>query len=317
MSTMELVVAKKRMEACDVASFELRDPGGAPLPPFSAGAHVDVTAPNGMVRQYSLCNTPGERHRYQIAVLRDPASRGGSRSLVEELDEGMRAAVGAPRNHFALAPSRHALLLAGGIGVTPLLAMAEHLNGSGAGFSLHYCARSRERAAFVDRITASFGPQATLHFDDGPAAQRLDLDSLLQRPDPDTHLYICGPAGFIAVVRGAAAEFGWPAGQVHVEHFAASNVPRAPAGSFEVRLASSGKLVYVAPGCSVADALAGAGVKLPVSCGEGVCGSCITGVLEGVPDHRDEFFSEDERSRNDRFMPCCSRSHSPVLVLDL
>ena len=317
MSTIELVVARKRMEALDVASFELRDPGGGPLPPFSAGAHIDVTAPSGMVRQYSLCNAPRERHRYQIAVLRDPASRGGSRSLVEELEEGMRVVAGAPRNHFALRPSRHALLLAGGIGVTPLLAMAEQLNGAGAVFSLHYCARSREHAAFVERIRDSFGPQATLHFDDGAPAQRLDLDCLPQRPDPHTHLYICGPAGFIAVVRGAAAEHGWPAAQVHVEHFAPSTVQRAPAGSFEVRIASSGQRVVVAPGCSVADALLGAGVALPVACGEGVCGSCITRVLEGVPDHRDDFFSEEERARNDRFMPCCSRSHSPLLVLDL
>jgi vanillate O-demethylase ferredoxin subunit len=314
---MELVVARKRSEARDVASFELRRADGGELPPFTAGAHIDVTAPNGLVRQYSLCNAPSERHRYQIAVLRDPASRGGSRALVDGLDEGARVLVGAPRNHFALVPARHTLLLAGGIGVTPLLSMAEALHADGAAFSLHYCARSRERAAFIERIGASFGPQATIHLDDGAAAQRLDLDSLLQRPDPDTHIYICGPSGFIAVARGAAVEHGWSAAQVHVEHFAAPVVQRAPADGFEVRIASSGKLVYVAPECSVADALAGEGIALPVSCGEGVCGSCITRVLEGVPDHRDEFFSEDEKARNDRFMPCCSRALSPVLVLDL
>lgn len=316
MSTIELFVARKRMETPDIASFELRHPDGAPLPGFAAGAHIDVMAPNGMLRQYSLCNAPAERHRYQIAVLRDPNSRGGSHSLVEQLDEGMRVRVSAPRNHFAVAPARHSLLLAGGIGVTPLIAMAEELRAAGAGFSLHYCARSRERAAFVDRL-AAFGPRASFHFDDGPSAQRLDLDALLAQPTPDTHLYICGPAGFITVARGAATEYGWQVAQVHVEHFGATSPAKPTSGSFEVQIASSGQRVMVAPWCSVADALLGEGIALPVSCGEGVCGSCITRVLDGVPDHRDEFFSEEEKARNDRFMPCCSRAHSPLLVLDL
>lgn len=320
--SLELTVARRRWRAQDIASFELRAPDCGQLPAFDAGAHIDVTAPNGMVRQYSLCNAPSERDRYLIAVLRDPASRGGSRSIVDDLREGDRVRVGPPRNHFALVPAARTLLLGGGIGITPLLAMAEELTATGAEFALHYCARSAARAAFVDRIAASrYACRTSLHFDDGAPEQRLDLHAVLRRPDPGTHLYVCGPTGFIAAVRAVAVEHGWPAQQVHVEHFGGSVLqsaqkPTAMAG-FEVRIASSGQVVQVAPQCSVAAALAGAGIELPLSCGEGVCGSCITRVLEGVPDHHDEFFSEDEKARNDRFLPCCSRALSPVLVLDL
>ena len=322
MSTLELFVARRRMEAQDIASFELRRPDGGPLPPFSAGAHIDLTAPNGMLRQYSLCNAPSERHRYVIAVLRDPASRGGSQSLVDDLHKGHRVQVGMPRNHFVLAAAPRTLLLGGGIGITPLLAMAEHLHAGGSWFALHYCARSPERAAFIDRIAAApYAAWASVHFDDGAPAQRLDLDALLRQADSDTEpdalMYVCGPAGFIAAVRAAAARHGWPAGRVHVEHFGAALPRPGLASGFQVRIASTGQLVQVAPQCSVADALRDAGIALPLSCGEGVCGSCLTRVLDGVPDHQDEFLSDEEKARNDRFLPCCSRAISALLVLDL
>jgi vanillate O-demethylase ferredoxin subunit len=318
MNTLQVIVARRRAEAQDIDTFELRRADGAALPPFAAGAHIDVTAPNGIVRQYSLCNSPAERERYLIGVLRDPASRGGSASLHQDLAEGALVRISEPRNHFALAPARHTLLLAAGIGITPLLCMAEELSAAGAGFALHYCARTPARAAFRDRIAMSaFAAQARFHFDDGAPDQRLDLHALFDRPAAGTRSYVCGPAGFIAAARAAAAQHGWPADRVHVEHFGA--VPQAPAHTtgFDVRIASSGKVVHVAPGRSVAAALADAGVAIALSCGEGVCGSCITRVLAGIPDHRDAFFTDQERAGNDQFTPCCSGSLSALLVLDL
>jgi len=318
MSTIAVRVARKLREAEDICSYELVREDGAPLPPFEAGAHIDVHLDDGVVRQYSLCNAPGETHRYQIGVLRDGASRGGSLAMHERIEEGSRLRIGAPKNHFPLAEAERSLLLAGGIGVTPLLAMAETLARRGAAFELHYCARSPQRAAFRERIRASaFAAHAHFHYDSGEAAQKLDLAGLLEAAGAATQLYVCGPQGFIDHVLGAARAMGWPAARLHVEYFGNAALETGGDRPFEVKLASSGKVVSVAAGQSVIEALAQQGVEIAYSCGEGVCGTCLTRVLDGVPEHRDLYLTEEEQAANDQFTPCCSRARTPLLVLDL
>jgi vanillate O-demethylase ferredoxin subunit len=316
--TIEVRVARKRLEAEGICSFELEAVDGRPLPSFSAGAHVDVHLPGGQLRQYSLCNRPGETRHYELGILLDPASRGGSKALHEQVQEGERLAIGLPRNHFPLVDgARQSVLLAGGIGVTPILAMAEALAEQHADFAFHYCARSRRGAAFLERIaSASWAARAQFHFDDEALGQRLDLAALLGDPAPDRHLYVCGPAGFIDAVIAAAATAGWPESTVHYERFANSLAP-GESGAFEVVLAHSGRVVAVPAGQSVVEALAAVGVELPVSCEQGVCGTCVTRVLEGEPDHRDAYFTPAEQAKNDCFTPCCSRAKSSRLVLDL
>ncbi len=319
MSTSQLSVrvVRKQVEAEGICSFELADPHGAPLPPFSAGSHIDVHIPGGFTRQYSLCNHPAERHRYVIAVLHDAQSRGGSRAMHEAVEEGCALEISAPRNHFPLKPeaSRH-LLLAGGIGVTPVLCMAETLASKGQAFAMHYCARSRGRAAFVEHLgCAPYADRVQFHFDDEDAGQRLDIQALLGAAGADVHLYVCGPKGFMDAVLEAARRLGWAEDRLHYEFFAAS-VDTA-GESFEEKLASSGKTVVVPAEQTVAEALANAGVDVPVSCGQGICGTCLVRVLEGEPDHRDLYLSPEEQARNDRFTPCCSRARSRTMVLDL
>lgn len=318
-ATLAVRVARKADEALDICSFELVSADGTPLPAFSAGSHVDVFLPNGLVRQYSLCNDPGESHRYLLGVLRDPASRGGSDAMHSTVAEGDTLQISAPKNHFALAHGAHkSLLLAGGIGVTPLLCMADRLALTGADFEMHYCTRSVERTAFHRRIAdAAFAQQVHFHFDDGAADQKLDIAALLATPQTGVHLYVCGPKGFMDAVLGTARAQGWPEAQLHSEYFSAEVVPSAGDTSFEVKLASSGKLIQVPADKTVVQALAAAGVEVLTSCEQGVCGTCLTRVLEGEPDHKDLYLSPEEQAANDQFTPCCSRSKSAVLVLDL
>jgi vanillate O-demethylase ferredoxin subunit len=311
-------VAAKTREADGICSYELVRGDGQPLPAFEAGAHIDVHLGDSLVRQYSLCNRPGETRRYQIAVLRDPASRGGSKAMHEAIEAGSLLRISGPKNHFPLVPAARTLLFAGGIGVTPLLAMAEALAARDAAFEMHYCARSPARAAFAERIAASsFAGRVHFHYDDGADGQKLDLAALLAAPRADTHVYVCGPQGYIEHVLAAAKGAGWPAAQLHVEYFKAEALDTAGDRAFEVRLASSGKLVTIPADRSVLEVLAEEGVDIPYSCGEGVCGTCLTRVLEGVPDHRDLYLLDEERAANDQFTPCCSRAKTPLLVLDL
>ncbi|GAB3650201.1 PDR/VanB family oxidoreductase [Ramlibacter alkalitolerans] len=318
MTQITVQVARRRREALEIASFELVKPDGSPLPAFSAGSHIDVQLPGGLTRQYSLCNDAAERHRYRIAVLRDAHSRGGSRVLHEQVKEGDTLTISAPRNHFPLVHAQRTLLLAGGIGVTPLLSMAQRLATTGADFALHYCTRSLERTAFLDEIAASaYADRVHFHFDDGAAAQRLDLSAILGEPDPGTHVYVCGPAGFIAGVAQAAERFAWNKDQVHVEYFGA--VPQDTTGdvAFQVELASNGKHCEVPAHQTVLQALRAHGIAILSSCEQGVCGTCLTRVLQGECDHRDLYLTDEEKAKHDQFTPCCSRAKGPVLVLDL
>lgn len=318
-STLHVRVARKTVEALDICSFELVDVHGAPLPAFSAGSHVDVHVPGGLTRQYSLCNDPTENHRYLIGVLKDPATRGGSRLMHEVVKEGDVLQISAPKNHFPLAhEAKRNLLLAGGIGVTPVLCMAERLASTGAEFEMHYCTRSKDRMAFHGRIaSSSFASRVWFHFDDGAAEQKLDLSALLSAPQPGTHLYVCGPKGFMDAALGTARAQGWPEPQLHYEFFSTEIAKSESDASFQVKLASSGRLVVVPADKTVVQALADAGVEVKTSCGQGVCGTCLTRVLDGEPDHKDLYLTPAERGANDQFLPCCSRSKSPLLVLDL
>jgi len=318
MKQLTVKVVRKAREAEGISSFELRRADGQPLPPFTAGAHIDVQLAPGLVRQYSLCNAPSERHRYLIAVLREPQSRGGSLAMHERIELGDPLQISEPRNHFALLPARRTLLLAGGIGITPILCMAEELSQAGADFEMHYCSRSAERMAFRSRIEESaFADRVQFHFDAGPEAQKLDANRLLAQQPAGTHLYVCGPAGFIAHVLDQARRCGWPEDQLHREFFAAAPVETQADAAFELRLARSGLSCRVPADKSALEVLLAHGIAVPMSCESGVCGTCLTRVIEGVPEHRDVYLTEAEQARNDQFTPCCSRARSPMLVLDL
>jgi vanillate monooxygenase ferredoxin subunit len=227
--------------------------------------------------------------------------------------------ISEPKNHFPLHPAARSLLFAGGIGVTPLLCMAQRLAAIGADFTLHYCTRSPERTAFQGEIAASvFAQRVRFHFDNGPPSQKLNLDSALKGEDPrQTRLYVCGPAGFIDHVVKAAKAWEWPADHIHLEYFSAASQETSGDTAFEVKLASTGKVYPVASDQSVVQALQAQGIEIITSCEQGVCGTCITRVLEGEPDHRDLYFTDEEHAMNDQFTPCCSRSKSRMLVLDL
>lgn len=316
---IDVLVSQRRSEAEDICSFELTAVDGSALPPFEPGAHIDVHLPNGLIRQYSLCPGADQLGRYLIAVLLEPASRGGS-AAVHRLQVGDRLRIGAPRNHFPLqGDAQRSLLLAGGIGITPLLAMAEHLAARGADFVLHYGARSAGRMAFANRLRQeALAAQVHLHLDDGAPEQKLVLDQALGPVTPGTHIYVCGPGGFMDWVLDGARQAGWPEEQLHREYFAAPvRSQDAEDGAFQIQIGHGGAIHTVPTGRNVIEVLGEHGIEIPVSCEQGVCGTCVTRVLEGQPDHRDSYLTEQERATNDCFTPCCSRARSSLLVLDL
>jgi vanillate O-demethylase ferredoxin subunit len=282
---------------------------------------VDVHLPfvrEGLSRPYSLCSDPAELNGYRIAVLREPHSRGGSAAMHDAVHEGMTLQISPPRNAFALSAAAHShLLLGGGIGITPLLAMAQVLHRQGATFELHLAARTRARAAFAGLLASSpWSGHAALHLDDGPPVQRLDLPRLLADPAPGRHLYVCGPAGFVDAVLDTAKRQGWTEDRMHTESFSPA-AAQAEDGSFEVEIAGTGRVIPVAAQQTVLQALAAAGIELPSSCEQGVCGTCLTRVVAGVPDHRDQYLLPEEQAANDQFLPCCSRARTPRLVIAL
>jgi vanillate O-demethylase ferredoxin subunit len=316
---LSLLVRQIRFEANGIHSYELVDPQGGELPPFSAGAHIDIHLPNGMTRQYSLCNSPAERHRYVIAVLRDDKGRGGSRALHDALRVQDLATVSQPRNNFALVPeARRVILLAGGIGVTPLKSMAHALDVAGIPFELHYCARNPGCAAFRDELGIAWEHGKLVHhFDHGKPEEGLDIAGLLREPEEGTHLFYCGPAGFMKACADAASH--WPAGTVHFEHFKAPEPDKGAAalapGAFMVKIASSGATFEVPADRSIADVLEQNGMRIETSCQAGLCATCKIRYLEGEVDHRDYILGDDEHGQ---FLTACvSRATSPVLVLDL
>jgi ferredoxin-NADP reductase len=298
-----------------INGYELVDPRGRDLPRFAAGAHIDLRF-GDLVRQYSLCNDPAERRRYCIAVLREDTSRGASRRLHDTVRVGDLVEVSMPRNNFPLesAVERH-LLIAGGIGIAPIMSMIAELQRRRADFQLHYCTRSAVRTAFRDdpALIAADG-RVHFHYDGGDPARGLDIRAVLRDPPQGTHLYYCGPAGLMAAA--AEATKGWPAGTVHCEYFtappAASVVEDKP---FRVRLAKRGVEYEIPVGQTIVGVLRRHGIAVPTSCELGYCGACVTRYLAGEPDHRDQVLREYGRGRF--VLICCARSKTPVLHLDL
>lgn len=314
---LRLRVESKRICAENTVTLDLVSADDVALPAFTAGSHIDLFLPGGLTRQYSLRNDPRESHRYALGVLREPGGRGGSAYVHDRLNAGDTIEASRPRNAFALdEKAPFSLLLAGGIGVTPILAMAHRLSALGSDFEFHYCARSVGRLPFRDEIEASpFAGKVRFHLDDGPASQMLDLGRLLAFRSKGAHLYTCGPSGFLdAVVSKARA--AWPAETVHREYFANNALKPLPGDQqFTVRLARAGRTFEVAPGQSIVEVLSENGIDIPVSCEQGICGTCVTRVIAGEADHRDLVLTD--RQRADHMTLCCSRARTAELVLDL
>jgi vanillate O-demethylase ferredoxin subunit len=288
------------------------------LPPFTAGAHIDLQLANGQIRSYSLLNSQEERHRYMVAVNLDSNGRGGSRFVHEKLRTGETLTISLPRNNFALMESApHTVLIAGGIGITPLWSMVQRLESLGRSWELHYCARTSKHAALVEQIsTMSKASNSRVHFnfDQEPGGKMLDLAQVIDAQPSDTHFYCCGPIPMLEAFEKATASR--PPACVHVEYFS-NKESQAVEGGFVVELARAGKSVAVAPGKTILQALLDNGIDVPYSCMEGVCGSCEVRVLDGIPDHRDLVLSKEEHARNVSMMVCCSGCKSSKLVLDL
>ncbi|MBB3640858.1 MULTISPECIES: PDR/VanB family oxidoreductase [Variovorax] len=316
--TLTVRVERISRQTPEILAFELAHPWGRPLPSYEAGAHIDVHMPGGFSRQYSLARAPSSASagRYVIGVKRELSSRGGSASMHERVREGDLLPISAPRNTFPLREeAAHHLLLAGGIGMTPLLAMAQALAGRGAAFTLCVFARSEEHLAFADALRApSLAPHLRLHLDQGDASQRIDLRSLLAQRAPGTHLYVCGPGGFMQAVRDAAAH--WPEDALHAEYFSAPTDAGAAAGlPFTLKLAKRGITVPVAADQTAVDALHEVGIDIPVSCQQGLCGTCVVeGDGEGA-EHRDFCLTGSERRH--KVALCCSRAKGLELELQL
>lgn len=333
-----MVVRQVRWEADGVLSLQLSSADGSPVPEWTPGAHVDLVLPSGLVRQYSLCGDPADRSSLTVAVLHERHGRGGSREIHETQLAGRTVGVRGPRNHFALREADEYLLVAGGIGVTPMLAMARHLDAEGAAWRLVYGGRSRSSMAFLPEL-AAFGGAVTVVPQD--EAGLPDLDAILDATSPGTEIYCCGPEGLLRTVEAAGAARGIP---VHVERFGkavhapAGTVPDAApaaaveavsgaavaapsrgavAGTFQVELQRTGITVDVDPDRTILDAVREHLPEVISSCEEGFCGACETRVLAGIPEHRDQVLDPVERESNETMMICVGRSCTPRLVLDL
>jgi phthalate 4,5-dioxygenase reductase subunit len=310
----ELVVTDAFQAAEGIFGFELRDPAGGDLPAFTAGAHVQVRSPHGLVRKYSLCNDPAERRRYLIAVKRDPAGSGGSVDLVDNASAGTRLEVSAPHNSFELSPrARSFLLIAGGIGITPILAKARALNADGRPYTLCYLTRSPQSTAFLDELSGpAFAGKVVIHHDGGDPQRSFDLWPLLEKPGA-AHIHCCGPRPLLEGVRDMTGH--WPAEAVHFESFAdALAAARPDDRTFTVVLARSGAEIEVPPRVSILEAMRARGFAAPSSCESGTCGTCRTRLVEGEADHRDLVLMDEEKA--DTIMLCVSRARGARIVID-
>lgn len=315
----DVTIEARHDDRGDIVRLDLVAADGSPLPPFEAGAHVEIAVPAAgggvLARQYSLYGDPAEADRWRLGILLEPASRGGSRTLHAIAKPGVRLTVAALRNHFPVdATATRSVLIGGGVGLTPMLAMAATLRAADADFTLHVCTRAADRDAFADAL-ADFGDRVVRHHDDGVDGAPFDPAVDLPEPDAGTRIYVCGPAGFMDWIIAAALAKGHADANIRREYFHAA--VDASGASFEVEARRSGVTVAVPEGVSIASALAAAGVPVALSCEEGVCGTCLCDVLEGTPDHRDHFLTDDEKQAGDQILVCCSRSKSPRLVLDL
>jgi ferredoxin-NADP reductase len=317
-TTLDLRVSSVTYETDDILSFELIDLRAASLPAFEAGAHIDVHIAPGLVRQFSLSGNPVERRRYQIAVLNEPNGRGGSKAMHETMRPGRTVTVSAPRNHFPLfKPARRHLLLAGGIGVTPMMAMIATLESEGAEWQMHYCTRSAEKTAFRERLQPLVDAgKVVLHHDGGNPKNGLDITAALTSVEPGTHLYYCGPPGFMSAAAEGARH--WPESTVHFEFFSAPAEKPAEEHEnkpFQVKLKSTGDVLDVPADKSIVEVLRENGRYVDTSCEEGFCGTCLTPYVEGEPEHRDTVLDDDDHAKY--VLICCARAKSQLLVLDM
>jgi len=312
-----LKVVAKAQTAVDVVEFRLESGNGAPLQGFTAGAHLEVRTPGGLLRHYSLVNGPDERSHYVIGVKHDAASRGGSRAMCDDLQVGDTLDAGRPVNRFALQEAAHSVLVAGGIGITPLLAMAQQLQAKGRSFVLHYFVRGTEHVAFAERI-AALGAAVQVHTGLDVAGTAAAVNALLAVAAQDQRLYVCGPAPMMDMVLASARALGWPEDRLHREYFAnAQPAVRADDQPFDVVLQRSGKTLHIPAGRTIVQVVREAGVHINTVCEQGACGSCETAVLGGEPDHRDVYLTADEQRNRRCTMVCVSRAKTPTLVLDL
>lgn len=317
MTTLYDVVVKNRhVEGGNIAVMEFESATSATLPKVEAGAHIDVHLPNGMVRQYSLCQNPNDEGKFRLGILRDPESRGGSVSAFDEIKDGMQIQVSEPKNLFPLLKAKHSVLIGGGIGITPLITMAYQLASEGTSFELHYCGASPENCAFVDEIkNGELAKYTTFHFKSEGASHRAFFESAIKDIDLESHIYTCGPVGFMDWVINLATTHDFPEQQIHKEYF---QVETDTSGdSFEVVAERSGKIIMVEAGETILQALAKEGIEIEMSCEQGVCGTCMCDVIDGEPDHRDVYFTDEEKASNEQILVCCSRSKTPRLVLDI
>jgi tetrachlorobenzoquinone reductase len=314
--SMTALVRTLRHEAPGIMSIELIPPRGERFPGFEPGAHIDLHLSSGLLRSYSLLNPCGETDRYVVGVQIDKKGRGGSRFIHENFRVGMSVQLSAPRNLFALDESAsHSVLIAGGIGVTPILCMYRRLIELGRPVQMLYCSRSADHAAFIEELRA-MGGKLDVHYDDENDGRPANLKAYLASVPADAHVYCCGPAPMLDAFDAACEAVG--IANRHIERFAA--VPQAaPAADhgYSVELARSKKLIEVAPGATLLDSLLSAGVDVEHSCMEGICGSCETRVISGCPDHRDSVLSASERASNTVMMVCVSGCKGEKLVLDL
>ncbi|MFE6779360.1 PDR/VanB family oxidoreductase [Streptomyces sp. NPDC057702] len=307
-----MVVRQLRWEAAGVVSVELCAADGRDLPPWRPGAHVELVLPTGIARPYSLCGAVEDRSRYRIGVLRERAGRGGSEYVHAFLRPGQPVRVRGPRDNFGFGPAPAYVFVAGGIGITPILPMVREAERLGVPWRLAYGGRTAASMAFLDELAPYAGRVWRYPAD---RTGRIPLGEWLERPRPGTALYACGPESLLSAIEEGSAH--WERGAVRMERFAARPRPQAPRAEVEVVCARSDRTVTVPPDRSVLGALEAAGVPVTGSCREGVCGTCETRVLDGVPDHRDDILTADEREAGDRMYPCVSRARGPRLVLDV
>ncbi|WP_271271620.1 PDR/VanB family oxidoreductase [Aliamphritea hakodatensis] len=303
--------------AGQIRAYTLEATDGSELPDFSAGAHIDVLLGNDLIRQYSLCSDPAERHHYRIAVLHEPDGRGGSDYMHRQLKAGDELKIHGPRNHFELDMSGdNYLLLAGGIGITPIMLMALQLQAAGKPFTLHYLCRTPEQAAFRHWLEETFGSAVEFHYSYGDAAKRLDLRALFSLQNQPTRVYTCGSEGLLQAILDAAESL--PDIEVNFERFSAAPVADdAVSEAFEIEIASSGETLQVGEAQTILEVLQDAGHEIETMCKEGLCGSCEVDLLEGEADHRDSVLNDAEKAEQNVLMVCCSRARTPRLKLDL
>jgi ferredoxin-NADP reductase len=312
--TIEVRLNAIRYAARDINLYEFRRPDGGPLPDYAPGAHVDLHLPNGLLRNYSLIVPKPEPGTYTFGIKRDRASRGGSRYIHEELKVGRTLKISPPRNNFPLVEDAAAtVMLAGGIGITPIWCMVQRLEELRAPWRLHYANRTRAETAFLEPLAALAG--ARLHFDDETGGKFLDVGRIVAEAPKEAHLYCCGPAPMMQAFEAATAD--WPRAQVHVEYFVAKAEPAVRKGGFTVELARSGQEFFIPEGESILEVLLDHGLDVDYSCELGICGACEQRVISGIPEHHDSILTEEEQAENQRVMICCAGCRSERLVLDM